>query len=135
MMRQAFWRPHCISSPPDFGHEHGSSESVQLKSPKRKSVILERTVRWKNRGTEAKSWSGLTTNTRIAGAQVGVEREFLHQWEEAAMAYRQGREVGLRCLGETHPLVQALSKSCEAVTGDLAFRTERSVEIEDYVNH
>ena len=76
----------------------------------------------------------MTTNTRIAGAQVGVEREFLHQWEEAAMAYRQGREVGLRCLGETHPLVQALSKSCEAVTGDLAFRMERSVEIEDYVN-
>jgi len=51
----------------------------------------------------------------IAYHNVGVEREFLHQWEEAAMAYRQGREVGLRCLGETHPLVQALSKSCEAV--------------------
>ena len=38
----------------DFWHEHGPSESVQLQSTSRKSVNLERTVRWKNRGTEAK---------------------------------------------------------------------------------
>ena len=44
-----------------FWHEH-----VHLKSQRRKAVNLERTVRWKNRGTEAKSWSGLATKKRRA---------------------------------------------------------------------
>ena len=56
----------------------------------------------------------------IAYHNVGVEREFLHQWDEAAIAYRQGSDVATRCLGERHPLVQALTTSCAAVLGKAA---------------
>merc|ERR1719498_602488 len=51
----------------------------------------------------------------IAYHNVAVEREYLKQWDQAAMAYRQGYQVAKRCLGEDHPLAQTLGKNCDAV--------------------
>merc|ERR1719335_1078335 len=51
----------------------------------------------------------------IAYHNVAVEREFLLQWDAAAMAYQQGFQVAKRCLSEQHPLTQTLGKNCDAV--------------------
>eukprot|EP00746_Dinoflagellata_sp_MGD_P161613 gnl/MRDRNA2_/MRDRNA2_88826_c0_seq1.p1 gnl/MRDRNA2_/MRDRNA2_88826_c0~~gnl/MRDRNA2_/MRDRNA2_88826_c0_seq1.p1 ORF type:complete len:940 (-),score=174.57 gnl/MRDRNA2_/MRDRNA2_88826_c0_seq1:7-2826(-) len=51
----------------------------------------------------------------IAYHNVAVEREFLHQWDQAAMAYQKGFQVAKRCLGDQHPLTQTLGKNCDAV--------------------
>ncbi|CAE8712356.1 unnamed protein product [Polarella glacialis] len=50
----------------------------------------------------------------IACHNVAVERDFMHQWEEAAAAYQQGHEVAKKCLGEQHPLTQTLGKNADA---------------------
>lgn len=47
----------------------------------------------------------------IACHNLGAEREFLGQWAEAAMAYRQGAEVASRTLGHRSPLARSLSLS------------------------
>jgi tetratricopeptide (TPR) repeat protein len=51
----------------------------------------------------------------IAYHNVAVEREFLQQWDQAAMAYQQGFQVAKRCLGDQHPMTQTLQKNCNAV--------------------
>jgi len=52
----------------------------------------------------------------IAYHNVAVERDYLHQWDEAADAYMQGHEVAKKCLGDQHPLTQTLAKnSAEAL--------------------
>merc|ERR1719214_369540 len=51
----------------------------------------------------------------IAYHNVAVEREFLHQWDQAAMAYQKGFQVAKRCLGDQHPLTQTLGKNCDSV--------------------
>eukprot|EP00746_Dinoflagellata_sp_MGD_P168155 gnl/MRDRNA2_/MRDRNA2_99375_c0_seq1.p1 gnl/MRDRNA2_/MRDRNA2_99375_c0~~gnl/MRDRNA2_/MRDRNA2_99375_c0_seq1.p1 ORF type:complete len:914 (+),score=214.10 gnl/MRDRNA2_/MRDRNA2_99375_c0_seq1:107-2848(+) len=51
----------------------------------------------------------------IAYHNVALEREFLHQWDQAAMAYQKGFQVAKRCLGDQHPLTQTLGKNCDAV--------------------
>merc|ERR1719321_1933721 len=51
----------------------------------------------------------------IAYHNVAVERDFLHQWDQAAEAYQQGFQVAKKCLGEQHPLTQTLGKNCDAV--------------------
>jgi len=50
----------------------------------------------------------------IAYHNVAVERDYMHQWEQAAAAYRQGHEVAKKCLGDQHPLTQTLGKNLEA---------------------
>lgn len=50
----------------------------------------------------------------IAYLNVGITREKLRRWTEAAMAYRQGFEVSSRCLGFRHPLTKALGENCGA---------------------
>eukprot|EP00929_Paragymnodinium_shiwhaense_P006703 TRINITY_DN110679_c0_g1_i1.p1 TRINITY_DN110679_c0_g1~~TRINITY_DN110679_c0_g1_i1.p1 ORF type:complete len:1004 (+),score=243.42 TRINITY_DN110679_c0_g1_i1:95-3106(+) len=49
----------------------------------------------------------------IAYHNVAVERDYLHQWEQAAMAYQQGHQVAKECLGDQHPLTQTLAKNSE----------------------
>eukprot|EP00746_Dinoflagellata_sp_MGD_P163804 gnl/MRDRNA2_/MRDRNA2_92040_c0_seq1.p1 gnl/MRDRNA2_/MRDRNA2_92040_c0~~gnl/MRDRNA2_/MRDRNA2_92040_c0_seq1.p1 ORF type:complete len:1011 (-),score=241.41 gnl/MRDRNA2_/MRDRNA2_92040_c0_seq1:98-3130(-) len=51
----------------------------------------------------------------IAYHNVAVEREFLQQWDQAAMAYQQGFHVSKRCLGENHPMTATLQRNCNAV--------------------
>jgi tetratricopeptide (TPR) repeat protein len=51
----------------------------------------------------------------IAYHNVAVERDFLHEYEQAATAFREGYQVAKRCLGEDHPLSITLSKNCDAV--------------------
>jgi hypothetical protein len=51
----------------------------------------------------------------IAYHNVAMEREFLHQWDQAAMAYQKGFQIAKRCLGEQHPLTQTLGKNCDTV--------------------
>lgn len=46
---------------------------------------------------------------------VGMEREFLGQWDQAATAFQHGYQVAKRLLGDNHPLARALQKNCEAV--------------------
>jgi len=50
----------------------------------------------------------------IAYHNVAVERDYLHQWDQAAMAYQQGHQIAKKCLGEQHPLTQTLCKNCDA---------------------
>merc|ERR1719188_2188254 len=50
----------------------------------------------------------------IAYHNVAVERDYMHQWDQAAAAYQQGHQIARRCLGEQHPLTQTLGKNCEA---------------------
>lgn len=49
----------------------------------------------------------------IAYHNVAVERDFLHQFDEAAAAYQQGHEVAKKWLGEQHPLTQTLAKNSD----------------------
>merc|ERR1719191_980565 len=51
----------------------------------------------------------------IAYHNVAVEREFLHQWDQAATAYQKGFQIAKKCLGDQHPLTQTLGKNCDAV--------------------
>jgi len=51
----------------------------------------------------------------IAYHNVAVERDFLQQFDQAAMAYQQGFQIAKRCLGDQHPLTQTLGKNCDAV--------------------
>mmetsp|Transcript_22345 Transcript_22345/g.69455 ORF Transcript_22345/g.69455 Transcript_22345/m.69455 type:complete len:926 (-) Transcript_22345:139-2916(-) len=51
----------------------------------------------------------------IAYHNVGMEREFLGQWDQAATAFQNGFQVAKRLLGENHPLSITLEKNCEAV--------------------
>jgi len=46
---------------------------------------------------------------------VGMEREFLGQWDQAATAFQHGYQVAKRLLGDSHPLSMTLQKNCEAV--------------------
>merc|ERR1719221_1064193 len=50
----------------------------------------------------------------IAYHNVAVERDYLHQWDQAAMAYQQGHQIAKKCLGEQHPLTQTLGKNSDA---------------------
>merc|ERR1719235_245758 len=50
----------------------------------------------------------------IAYHNVAVERDYLHQWEQAHKAYQEGFQVAKKCLGEQHPLTQTLGKNCDA---------------------
>jgi hypothetical protein len=49
----------------------------------------------------------------IAYHNVAVERDYLHQWDEAANAYLSGFQVAKKCLGEQHPLTQTLGKNVD----------------------
>jgi tetratricopeptide (TPR) repeat protein len=49
----------------------------------------------------------------IAYHNVAVERDYLHQWDQAHTAYQQGHQVAKKCLGEQHPLTQTLAKNCD----------------------
>merc|ERR1719310_2337407 len=51
----------------------------------------------------------------IAYHNVAVERDFLQQYDQAAMAFQQGHQVAKRCLGDEHPLAITLGKNCDAV--------------------
>jgi len=51
----------------------------------------------------------------IAYHNIAVEREFLDQWDLAAMAHKEGQEIAERCLGPNHPLAQTMAKNCQAV--------------------
>eukprot|EP00933_Yihiella_yeosuensis_P032636 TRINITY_DN26249_c0_g1_i1.p1 TRINITY_DN26249_c0_g1~~TRINITY_DN26249_c0_g1_i1.p1 ORF type:complete len:1009 (+),score=203.17 TRINITY_DN26249_c0_g1_i1:70-3096(+) len=65
----------------------------------------------------------------IAYHNVAVERDYMHQWEEAAAAYQQGHQVARQCLGEQHPLTQTLGKNADAALQKShrnASRTEKS---------
>jgi len=50
----------------------------------------------------------------IAYHNVAVERDYLHQWDQAAAAYQQGHQIAKKCLGEQHALTQTLGKNCDA---------------------
>lgn len=50
----------------------------------------------------------------IAYHNVAVERDYMHQWDEAAAAYQQGHLIAKRCLGDQHPLTQTLGKNRDA---------------------
>jgi len=49
----------------------------------------------------------------MAYHNVAVEREYLKDWDHAAMAYKQGYQVAKRILGEDHPLAETLNANCE----------------------
>lgn len=49
----------------------------------------------------------------IAYHNVAVERDYLHQWDQAAEAYEKGYQVAKKCLGDQHPLTQTLGKNVE----------------------
>lgn len=49
----------------------------------------------------------------MAYHNVAVEREYLQDWDHAAMAYKQGYQVAKRILGEDHPLAETLNVNCE----------------------
>jgi len=51
----------------------------------------------------------------IAYHNVGLEREFLEQWDQAATSFRTGYEVAKRFLGEQHALSITLNHNCDAV--------------------
>jgi len=71
----------------------------------------------------------------IAYHNVAVEREFLHQWEQAAMAYQKGFQVAKRCLGDQHPLTQTLGKNCDAVLQKSAkYTKDKSLAVKKLVN-
>merc|ERR1719310_1502095 len=64
----------------------------------------------------------------IAYHNVAVERDYLHQWDQAHLAYQQGHQVAKKCLGEQHPLTQTLAKNCEtALQKSQKFSKERSL--------
>jgi len=66
----------------------------------------------------------------IAYHNVAVEREFLHQWDQAAMAYQKGYQVARRCLGTQHPLTQTLGKNCDAVlTKSAKYMKDKSIAV------
>jgi hypothetical protein len=49
----------------------------------------------------------------MAYHNVAVEREYLKDWDHAAMAYKQGYQVAKRILGDDHPLAETLNTNCE----------------------
>lgn len=49
----------------------------------------------------------------MAYHNVAVEREYLKDWDHAAMAYKQGYQVAKRILGEDHPFAETLNANCE----------------------
>jgi tetratricopeptide (TPR) repeat protein len=51
----------------------------------------------------------------IAYHNVAVERDFLHEYDKAAAALKQGFDVARASLGEDHPLAVTLGRNCEAV--------------------
>lgn len=51
----------------------------------------------------------------IAYHNVGIEREFMEQWDQAATSFRTGFEVAKRFLGESHALSITMSNNCDAV--------------------
>lgn len=51
----------------------------------------------------------------VAYHNVGLERDYLHQYEKAASAFQLGHQVAARCLGDNHPLSIALGSNCDAV--------------------
>jgi tetratricopeptide (TPR) repeat protein len=64
----------------------------------------------------------------IAYHNVAVERDFLHQWDQAHAAYQQGHQISKKCLGDQHPLTQTLAKNCEtALQKSQKFSKERSL--------
>lgn len=63
----------------------------------------------------------------IAYHNVAVERDYLHQWDQAHAAYQQGHQIAKKCLGEQHPLTQTLGKNCDAaLQKSQKFAKERS---------
>mmetsp|Transcript_89861 Transcript_89861/g.155558 ORF Transcript_89861/g.155558 Transcript_89861/m.155558 type:complete len:952 (-) Transcript_89861:90-2945(-) len=63
----------------------------------------------------------------IAYHNVAVERDYLHQWDQAHAAYQQGHQIAKKCLGEQHPLTQTLGKNCDAaLQKSQKFQKERS---------
>jgi len=64
----------------------------------------------------------------IAYHNVAVERDYLHQWDQAHKAYQQGYQVAKKCLGDQHPLTQTLAKNCDtALQKSQKFGKDRSV--------
>mmetsp|Transcript_66492 Transcript_66492/g.152320 ORF Transcript_66492/g.152320 Transcript_66492/m.152320 type:complete len:1053 (-) Transcript_66492:162-3320(-) len=55
------------------------------------------------------------TTLAIAYHNVAVEREYLQQWDQAAMAYKRGFEIARRSLGEDHSLTETLCRNIQAV--------------------
>jgi hypothetical protein len=51
----------------------------------------------------------------IAYHNVAVERDFLHEYEKAADAFKQGHQVAKQYLGEDHPLSVSMGKNCDSV--------------------
>lgn len=63
----------------------------------------------------------------IAYHNVAVERDYLHQWDQAHTAYQQGHQIAKKCLGDQHPLTQTLAKNCDtALQKSQKFAKERS---------
>jgi len=64
----------------------------------------------------------------IAYHNVAVERDYLHQWDQAHTAYEQGYSIAKKCLGDQHPLTQTLAKNLDtALQKSQKFHKERSV--------
>jgi len=64
----------------------------------------------------------------IAYHNVAVERDHLHQWEQAHIAYQQGHQVSKKYLGDQHPLTQTLARNCDiALQKSQKFSKERSL--------
>merc|ERR1719261_1795137 len=57
----------------------------------------------------------VATTLVIAHHNVAVQREHLREWDQAAMAYKQGWEAAERTLGPDHPLTSTLAQNCSAV--------------------
>ncbi|CAJ1371175.1 unnamed protein product, partial [Effrenium voratum] len=66
----------------------------------------------------------------IAYHNVAVERDYLHQLQEAAAAYQQGHQVAKKCLGDQHPLTQTLAKNANAAVQKCQAKAEAERERE-----
>lgn len=62
----------------------------------------------------------------IAYHNVALEREFLHQDERAATAFKQAYQVASAALGEEHPLSISLGQQCDALLAKI--RKNKAVE-------
>merc|ERR1719201_3158193 len=57
----------------------------------------------------------VATTLVIAHHNVAVQREHLREWDQAALAYKEGCEIAQRTLGTNRPLTSTLSQNCSAV--------------------
>jgi len=73
--------------------------------------LMSRVVSSSNAGASAEDYTVLA----VAYHNVGMEREFLGQYDQAATAFQNGFQVAKRLLGESHPLSLTLERNCEEV--------------------